>query len=130
MSTDTQDSLAALRDGFNERNDCVVRAFSLASTKPYAEVHALMKANGRKDRCGMKVKNKVVRIGRELGMDLTQVRRSGTVAKLIAAHPSDILIVRVARHMFPVVDGHTDENTARRVKGAWVVKHIISGAAT
>jgi hypothetical protein len=109
-----------LCDGFSERNDCVVRAFSQASGKPYADVHALMKSNGRRNRCSFRVKHMVARLGRELGLDLRQVKRSGTLAKLIAAHPNDVLIVRVAGHMFTVVDGHTNENVSRRVKGAWI----------
>lgn len=36
----------------NETNDCAVKAVALATGKPYAEVHAVMKALGRADRKG------------------------------------------------------------------------------
>ena len=36
----------------NESNDCAVRAMTLATGRPYAEVHAAMKKYGRPDRRG------------------------------------------------------------------------------
>lgn len=35
-----------------ENNDCVIRAFCVLTRKPYAEIHALAKACGRKDKHG------------------------------------------------------------------------------
>ena len=35
-----------------EHNDCVVRAFSIASGKKYGKVHSLLKKYGRKDKRG------------------------------------------------------------------------------
>jgi hypothetical protein len=40
-------------DGFNERNDCVVRALSLAFNRAYPEVHAVCAKVGRKPWKGM-----------------------------------------------------------------------------
>ena len=50
LSLDTSSYSTVTRlAGFDETNDCVVRAFSLALNRPYAEVHALCKAKGRLD---------------------------------------------------------------------------------
>lgn len=40
-------------DGFNETNDCVVRALSLAFNRPYHEVHEICARVGRRARRGM-----------------------------------------------------------------------------
>ena len=36
--------------GFNEHNDCAVRAVANSANIPYAQAHAMMKLSGRKDR--------------------------------------------------------------------------------
>lgn len=67
-------------------------------------------------------------IGRELGVELTQVRRSGTIGKLMAAHPSEVMICRVAGHMFATQPGEEINKPMRRIKGAWVVRAALNAA--
>lgn len=50
MKTIPSSSTGAYRQ--DEANDCVVRAITNVSGKPYNEVHALLKKHGRKDKKG------------------------------------------------------------------------------
>lgn len=89
-----RDELFAGRPG-SERMDCVVRAFTVATGLPYAAMHAMFKAAGRKD--GRKTRRSVTeKVAKRLGMvwvdrrchvaTLLNEKRDYTVAAFIAGH--------------------------------------------
>lgn len=53
----------------NEDNDCSVKALSIVTNKPYAEAHAALKAQGRKNKRGATV-HQILRALRTLGFDV------------------------------------------------------------
>jgi hypothetical protein len=108
----------------NERNDCAVRAMTLATGRPYAEVHALLAKYGRKTRRGTPFSSMDSALT-ELGLPkLTRCetdyqlvgggyfgRRSWrdtsrpTLARFAAEHRRGRYIVVIRGHAFALVDG-------------------------
>lgn len=133
-----------LPDGGRERNDCSVRAVAIALGKPYPEVHAAFKANGREDRHGTFTcitRAVLCQSGAnvvELSLPLhtyspvdngwqVKYRRTGgwTVASFVRSHKRGRYIVRVNGHMFAVLDGVVYDHAGgsrRQVLEVWEVK--------
>ena len=100
----------ATAEGFNETNDCVVRAIAIAARIPYTRAHKLVaKETGRRPRRGTQgflAMMSRVRIGqRRVGLG-----RRYTVAKFVEQFPKGRYLVRKSRHAFAVVDGVVHDN--------------------
>ena len=111
-------------EGFSERRDCTVRALTNVSGAPYAEVHAIFAAHGRKKRRGIVLKNVLQSVARDLGLVAQVVRRSGSVERLLRDFPTGRLVVNTRGHAFAVIDGAFDpiETSLRcHVQRAWMV---------
>lgn len=118
----------AARLAFNERNDCVPRAVSLATGADYEEVHRRMKARGRRNRrptCPGQWKPVV----EELGFELIDVRgwfEGKTARTLVPELPSrGTFLVRVTGHIFCVRDGQYSDWSAgrrKRITHVWKVR--------
>lgn len=110
--------------GFSEAQDCVVRALTNAiGTMPYAEAHALAKAEGRRDRC----RTPWLVLQRLYGarcidsVPWSNCKRS-TLARWLREHPTGTYIVHVRGHVFAVRDGvqlDLSPNGPRRLVDAW-----------
>ena len=97
-----------------ETNDCVVRAFSIALDKSYAEIHEKCAKHGRKFReCTYLPTQRAV--AKEYGMkelaynDLWNLSPTPyqypTVTQFIKAHPKGRFYARRNGHAFAIVDG-------------------------
>ena len=84
-----------------EHNDCVVRACTIITGRPYAEIHAAFKAQGRRARCGTKFRM----IEPVINRPLVVVPNRPTVAYFLATHPQGTYGVAIAGHVFAVIDG-------------------------
>lgn len=116
-----------------EKGDCTVRAFTVVADVPYLVAHRACAALGRKDRRSFqKFKNKVQAVASRLGIELVQVRRSGTLGRLIRDFPTATMLVRVNRHAFAVKQGVildlSEQSLGRRVKGAWALPTTLPPA--
>lgn len=87
-----------------EHNDCAVRAVAAATGRPYDEVHALFKANGRRDaaRTATSITRHVMGL---LGYNLQDVSARDFIAQYPGSH---------ARVLKSVTTHHPD-----RFPGAW-----------
>lgn len=84
------------------RNDCVIRACTLLTGRPYLEIHNAFKALGRRTNCG----TKFVMVEEVLGRPLIDLRsRKPTLAHFLRTHPTGTYGVAIAGHMFVVRDG-------------------------
>jgi len=87
----------------SERRDCVVRAFAIATGKPYPVMHAMFKAAGRRD--GKGTPRSISRaVAKKLGMRWIEERR--TVARFL----DDMIFARpvaafISGHAFAVEKG-------------------------
>lgn len=85
-----------------ERNDCVVRAFSVALRRPYAELHDACSAAGRG--YGRKTCDVTVwRVAYKYFLLPWDTR--GTVAQFIRANPSGRFYLHRRGHAFCIIDG-------------------------
>jgi hypothetical protein len=115
------------REMYKERNDCCVRAYTVALGIPYAEAHAYFKILGRRDKRGVtSFRSKLESDGRfELVPDAAQFR---TVMTFAQHHPRGRYIVHVNWHAIPVVNGvvyDSQMQAKRRVTYAFKVKEDI-----
>ena len=101
---------AALGAEFNEHRDCVVRAFSLALNKPYAEIHAACKRHGREDRKGT-YRDVQRRVAAEYGMSTVFLYNQQkpwlpiTLAQFLREHPKGNYYLVRKGYAFTVIDG-------------------------
>lgn len=87
--------------GLKEARDCAVRATATVLGIPYAEAHAKLKALGRRDRCRFKFWRVTETLGLQQRPDLT----CRTLKSILPELSRGRFIVRIARHVFAVVDG-------------------------
>jgi hypothetical protein len=109
-----------------EHHDCVVRALALFLGRPYADMHALCKANGRKNGRACQTADMLF----AAGYRRAPVCCSGTwtncptVQKFIETHPTGRFFVQMRGHVFVVIDGVIHDTEAvsprARVKKAWI----------
>jgi len=105
-----------------ETNDCTVRALASASGMHYEKAHALLKKNGRKDRCGARfytmqkayneanfslhsvhgTTNQAKYVAR---ITSTKAQEGITLGKLLPRLTKGSFIVNVTSHAIAVVDG-------------------------
>ena len=102
-----------------ERNDCTVRATAIALDITYADAHARMAKLGRKPRKGARYALCAPKLGMIARPDLGH-KCWKTVAPLLT---SGRFVIRVAHHVFAVVDGVPSEYSKplRRIKMVYEV---------
>jgi hypothetical protein len=87
-----------------------VVAYSVARGVPYAEAHAKLSEIGRKRGCSIHWRKHAECLGFEMRPEFSCM----TVEKALAAMPPGRFVVRIARHVFAVVDGvATDRNALK-----------------
>jgi hypothetical protein len=91
------------RSDYQERNDCVIRAFSVVADKPYVAVHSDFKTAGRKTRCRTKFRV-IDKVASQYGFE--KVRCRMTVKRFLddVAHIQAVA-AHISGHMFAVVNG-------------------------
>ena len=128
MQTTITDAGKYLATRFEAR-DCGVRSLALAAGATYLEAHAALKAQGRHNRRGTKVKI-IPAAARILGVKMTQVKRSGTVGKLAQAFPDATLVVYVSDHITALINGQAFDmlpvSPLRRVIKAWIIQPMAA----
>jgi hypothetical protein len=121
------DKCAALRAesaeaGLREHNDCAVVAVAAVTGRPYAEVHALMKANGRRDRRSTPIVVTEATL-KQLGFRMTELPPRAFInaypaphneLKTVTSHhperfakvwPKGRFLMRSRSHILAIVDG-------------------------
>lgn len=114
-----------------DRNDCSVRALSIAANMPYADAHRLFALAGRRDGRRTPV---FVTAGIHERLGYTRIPTVGsthygtqmTVAQFLRAHPRGRYVLHRRSHAFAVVDGVVHDwasgtGTRSRVQRAWLV---------
>ena len=91
-----------------ERNDCAVRAFSVASCVSYKEAHKLYKAAGRKDKkatpphlSSLVIRQEIPEAKHYLDYALKRI----TLKKFVEENPKGHFIVGVTCHALAICDG-------------------------
>lgn len=118
-----KDKAKAMIDRFShEKGDCVVRAFTVATGKPYPVIHALFKKHGRKDRKGT-WRHTTRAVANELGMRWVEENCTAQtfLRDMIFAKP---VVATMRGHAFAVEKGKIVDlfNVVRprtRVTGYW-----------
>lgn len=82
-----------------ERNDCVVRAFTMATGKPYQEIYTMFEKAGRKRNCGTPTSISWP-IAEQLGFERIMLPKPMTFKKFAEIAPDEIIVGRIARHAF------------------------------
>lgn len=101
----------------NEKNDCAVRAVSIACETDYRSVHTLMTAHGRRHRCGTNFETTTKAVISALdydAVDITSRVRGKTVKTVARELHNGRFLVRVSRHILAVVDGKVEDWTDGR----------------
>lgn len=113
----------------NERNDCTVRALSLAANIEYGFAWALLSASGRRSRCGMRNWSKAYKA---LGLLENVIKIDGAVSRY---YEQELIgkgdrIVLIRGHIYSVRNGMTSDGfsenhiytkRARKVIMAWSI---------
>ena len=122
-------------EGVNERNDCVIRALTIALRMDYADVWRIAKACGRRERCGTGTSHRTSAIIKAAsaasGIVVREVYMMGgwhpTLADFITrGWDTGAYIVAIRGHVFALINGKDMDgelvNRARcRVKRVWRV---------
>lgn len=108
----------------HEKNDCTVHALSLALNIPYEAAHSALKKYGRRDKHGIGLRTRFSHICKDLGVDASHIRRSGTVAKLCKDYPQGRIFAIKRGHAFAIIDGvaHDLTKLGSHVKSAWLLE--------
>ena len=119
-------SLASALKG--ENNDCSVKALAIASGKHYDVVHAILKAEGRKDRKGAYMPQ-IMAAANKLGLkcyNITRQRKQwGTVRGIVSKlRGNRTYLVHTSRHILPVVNGKVEDWTDGRLNRVVTVWQI------
>lgn len=97
------------REYSDERNDCTVRATSLALNKPYKEIHKVYSDNGRKwgKGCDGFTIERVIKhyVGSNYNKRSATVHGRITLARFLKDYPQGHWIVVRRGHAFAVIDG-------------------------
>lgn len=108
-----------------ERADCTVVALSLVLNISYIEAHTTLKENGRKNNKGFRCKKNIAKVFSSRGIEVKQVKRSGSVISLLKKYPQGRLFCIKRAHAFAVIDGiahNLNASEHSHIKGAWLVK--------
>ena len=106
-----------------ESRDCTVRALSLASNISYPQVHEAWKEVGRKDKHKVYAEKYIQKVCKILNINAKQVKRHGTIKKLISQFPQGNLFCLIRGHAFALIDGvsHGEDNLNKYIEGAWKI---------
>lgn len=139
----------AIRDqsaAFGEKNDCTVRAISLAAGISYAEAHALLAAEGRKQGHGVHFKSMFIPMLARLGFHAQRVNLHEIIATYPGVHsglknvtthhparfakvwPKGTFIMFTARHVLAIKDGVNHDWTkgrAIRCESLWRITPLV-----
>jgi hypothetical protein len=102
-----------------ERNDCAVKALAIVASKPYEEIHALMKSLGRKDRRGTS-RNIVWKAAQKLNPEVgyEAIRKPNgryyTARTIGEALPKGNYMILYRGHLAAMVDGMVEDWTDGR----------------
>lgn len=110
--------------GFDEKNDCVVRALSIAAGVRYETMHRELKDAGRRSRCRTKEAVWGTWADEWCGGRLSLPKgRVTTVRGFVEAHPIGRFVVRISGHALAIIDGVVHDNLEPKpgwhVKDAW-----------
>ena len=110
-----------------ETRDCTIRALSLVANLPYMRVHSAFKEMGRKDGHGIIVNKVLQRVFKMLKLEAKQIKRSGSVNKLIRDNPKGNIFCLKRAHAFALIDGvtHDLDEPNSHIKGAWIITKMI-----
>ena len=100
----------------NERNDCTVKAISIACDVPYKVAHKALANEGRKPRCGS-YRHQQARAIKALGFDLEPIKVTAkTMVKLKSdtAVDTGYFLAYVSGHVAAVVNGKIEDWTDGR----------------
>jgi len=119
-----------------ERNDCTVKAVSIACQIPYSEAHTYLGRLGRRRGCGwyemdhwrgMRHVSGYVDNLHKLGIEYEKVEvRSKTVSQIVRELTSGHYLVKVRGHVLALVDGKVEDWTEGRrhhVKSVYKIKN-------
>jgi hypothetical protein len=129
LSQENKERLAALHSCsgiFKERNDCTVRALSVATDINYGVIHTIARAAGRQNRKGFNFEKILARAAR-YGIHSRKVTLQNRVrlSTFARKHPRGRYVILCAGHVSPLVDGvYIDCNTIllnRLVKAYWTI---------
>ena len=115
-------------EGFEqERRDCTVRALSLVANISYEKVHNAWENAGRKNRKGIVARKVLQKVCKSLNLEAKQVKRSGTLKKLIVQYPEGKLFCLKRGHAFALIDGviHDENRLSSHIKGAWLISRKV-----
>lgn len=124
----TADETAIERDRFamGEKNDCAVKAIALATGISYPQVHATLKAAGRRNRCGTYLwqTEKTVK---NLGFDMIRIPLSrGCTTKTVGRFLTNgNFLVRISRHILAVRNGQVLDWSATAMKRVKEIFRIV-----
>ena len=120
------------REYSDERNDCTVRATSLALNKPYKEVHRVYSDNGRKwgrGTDGFTIERVIKHyVGDDYKKRKATIDGRISLAKFLKLYPTGHWVVVKRGHAFAVIDGVAHDadisccNSRSVVLLAWQVK--------
>lgn len=99
-------------EGFNDTNDCSVRATAIATGCDYAVVHKFFKQRGRKDGEGIyymqifrKHKDEMTKVMNSYFTELPVTKRNCTFKRFIDWYNTGTFIIRVSGHALCIKDG-------------------------
>lgn len=88
----------------NERNDCVVRAISVAGCMSYADAHALLRRHGRRWRRGTPIQVTIQAIKEAFGAPCEYIGGIG-LSHFAIMHPTGHYVCLTSSHAFALVEG-------------------------
>ncbi len=114
----------------HERNDCTVRALSIATNTPYSHAYNILLNFGRKPNHGTNIRkffknNRVI-----FGHSFTKLsfRKQITLNKFIKKYTTGVFYVRISKHVFVIKDSITYDSVKPkqfcRITDAWKVHKI------
>lgn len=118
----------------NENNDCAVRAVAAVTGLGYDNAHAALANAGRKNRKGTsiaKTRKAVAALGFTMDSVTARAKTTNTIERERGLQSGSYLI-RVARHILPMVDGQIIDHTQGRnfrVREVYRVEPIAGFAA-
>ena len=113
------------RNDFNvaERQDCCVRALTLAAQTYYRRAHGIFAKLGRKPKKAFFYIENHRKVENAFGIKTQFVARSGTIGQFINKNRNGRYILRIKRHVFYVENGEAydtrEQNPKKKLLQAW-----------
>lgn len=135
--------LCAESRAFGENKDCSVKAVALAAGVTYAEAHAAMKAQGRKDRKGA-YNDQINKAVESFGKKLVRINLRSKIDQYPGVHKNlrnvttfhparfpkawednKTYIAYISGHVLTIINGKTVDWTASRAKQIYAMYEVI-----